>query len=569
MTPKTTKEFWSLWINNATEYALDLWQRSVLFCDIQRQRGNNYLDHINAGKPPVLIFDYETILDGCDFKTCPVNYSLVRVIHNETWEIDKNKSPVVVIDPRAGHGPGIGGSKKNSQVGIAMQKGHPTYYILFGPEPIPGQTIENIERAEVIFLKEVAKRHPEGGAPVVIGNCQGGWAAALIGADHPDLTGTIILAGSPMSYWAGTTGKNPMRYKGGLCGGAWLTSLMSDLGNGKFDGANLVAGFEDLNPANTYWTKQYHLFSHIDTEAERYLSFEKWWGGFYFMTTEEIHFIIENLFIGNKLEQGQVKLNNEKKIDLTNINAPIIVFSSKGDNITPPQQALNWIDEVYGSVEEIKRQQKVLIYLIHEQVGHLGIFVSSKVASKEHRGIIDTLDEVKHLSPGLYEMKIENCNQELQHSNHTVHFEERTLQDILALGNGREDEKYFQNVKTISSFNDSIYRIWLSPWVKTCSNEFTAQWIRQLHPLRTQRYMISDFNPMLSPIKTMVPFIKKNRKLISNENVFSTIEKNISNTMINSLNFYRDMRDEAIEVTFFSIYSNPFLESMLKIYGLD
>lgn len=569
MTPKTTKEFWSLWINNATEYALDLWQRSVLFCDIQRQRGNNYLDHINAGKPPVLIFDYETILDGCDFKTCPVNYSLVRVIHNETWEIDKNKSPVVVIDPRAGHGPGIGGSKKNSQVGIAMQKGHPTYYILFGPEPIPGQTIENIERAEVIFLKEVAKRHPEGGAPVVIGNCQGGWAAALIGADHPDLTGTIILAGSPMSYWTGTTGKNPMRYKGGLCGGAWLTSLMSDLGNGKFDGANLVAGFEDLNPANTYWTKQYHLFSHIDTEAERYLSFEKWWGGFYFMTTEEIHFIIENLFIGNKLEQGQVKLNNEKKIDLTNINAPIIVFSSKGDNITPPQQALNWIDEVYGSVEEIKRQQKVLIYLIHEQVGHLGIFVSSKVASKEHRGIIDTLDEVKHLSPGLYEMKIENCNQELQHSNHTVHFEERTLQDILALGNGREDEKYFQNVKTISSFNDSIYRIWLSPWVKTCSNEFTAQWIRQLHPLRTQRYMISDFNPMLSPIKTMVPFIKKNRKLISNENVFSTIEKNISNTMINSLNFYRDMRDEAIEVTFFSIYSNPFLESMLKIYGLD
>ena len=52
------------WMGAAAQYTVDRWQRTVLFWDIMRQRGNNYLTHIKAGKPPVLVFDYETILDG-------------------------------------------------------------------------------------------------------------------------------------------------------------------------------------------------------------------------------------------------------------------------------------------------------------------------------------------------------------------------------------------------------------------------------------------------------------------------------------------------------------------------
>ena len=58
-----------------------------------------------------------------------------------------------------------------------------------------------------------------------------------------------------------------MRYLGGTLGGTWLTALAGDLGNGIFDGANLVANFESLNPANTYWEKPYGLYSKVDTEA--------------------------------------------------------------------------------------------------------------------------------------------------------------------------------------------------------------------------------------------------------------------------------------------------------------
>ena len=116
----------------------------------------------------------------------------------------------------------------------------------------------------------------------------------------------MIIAGSPLSYWAGVRGKYPMRYTGGLLGGSWLTALTSDLGGGKFDGAWLVQNFENQNPANTLWTKQYNLYSKIDTEAPRYLGFERWWGGHVNLNAEEIQFIVDELFIGNKLAAGQI-----------------------------------------------------------------------------------------------------------------------------------------------------------------------------------------------------------------------------------------------------------------------
>ena len=54
-----------------------------------------------------------------------------------------------------------------------------------------------------------------------------------------------------------------------------------------------------------------------------------------------------------------------------------------GDNITPPQQAFNWVVDIYGD-EEIKARGQTIVDLVHENIGHLGIFVSGEVAKKEH-----------------------------------------------------------------------------------------------------------------------------------------------------------------------------------------
>ena len=80
-----------------------------------------------------------------------------------------------------------------------------------------------------------------------------------------------------------------------------MTALTGDMGGGIFDGAWLVSNFENQNPANTLWSKQYNLYSKIDTEAERYLGFEKWWGGHVSLNAAEMQFIVDELFVGNKL----------------------------------------------------------------------------------------------------------------------------------------------------------------------------------------------------------------------------------------------------------------------------
>src|SRR5215217_7027906 len=294
-------------VAKAVEYMVDAGQRSVLFLDIMRQRGDQYKEHVAQTAPHVLSYAAELIIDGRQLEQ-PVNYALVRIIPPKGVEIDLERRPFIVVDPRAGHGPGIGGFKADSEIGVAMKAGHPCYFVGFLPEPLPGQTIEDIARAEAQFLEKVTELHPDAdGKPCVVGNCQAGWAVMMLAAVRPELFGPLIIAGSPLSYWAGVRGQNPMRYSGGLLGGSWLTALTSDLGHGKFDGAWLVQNFENQNLANTLWTKQYNLYAKIDTEAARYLGFERWWGGHVTLNAEEIQAIVDDLFIGNKLAAGHIQ----------------------------------------------------------------------------------------------------------------------------------------------------------------------------------------------------------------------------------------------------------------------
>ena len=406
-----------------------------------RKRGNQAVEHAEAGKPPVLTFRNELVMDGRTLAR-PCNYLLLRILPSPESgvRIDPSRRPFIIVDPRAGHGPGIGGFKPDSQIGTALEAGHPCYFISFLPEPVPGQTLGDVGAAEAAFIERVHAMHPDAqGKPCVIANCQAGWAVMALGAVHPELMGPMIIAGSPLSYWAGVKGQNPMRYSGGLLGGTWLTALSSDLGNGRFDGSLLVSNFEGLNPSHTYWSKSYNLYSKIDTEEPRYLEFEKWWSGFFLMNGEEIQAITDELFVGNKLSTGQIVTKDGQRVDLRNIRSPILVFASFGDNITPPQQALGWILDLYESVEDIRSREQTIIYNLHHDIGHLGIFVSGKIARKETAEFVENIDLVDLLPPGLYELIIEpkrsdTVEGDLIVGNYVTRFEPRTLDDIRAFG---------------------------------------------------------------------------------------------------------------------------------------
>jgi len=175
----------------AMEYAIDAAQRTVLFWDVMRQRGNQYREHMAEAVPNVLSYEAELIVDGRTLER-PVNYGLVRIVPPDGVTVDPRRRPFVIVDPRAGHGPGIGGFKADSEVGVIFKAGHPCYFVGFLPEPMPGQTIEDIARAEAIFLEKVIALHPDAdGKPGVIGNCQGGWAVMMLAALRPELFGPI------------------------------------------------------------------------------------------------------------------------------------------------------------------------------------------------------------------------------------------------------------------------------------------------------------------------------------------------------------------------------------------
>src|SRR5450631_1211830 len=144
----------------AVEYAIDAVQRSILYWDVMRQRGNQYRAHLAESVPHVLEFAFELVMDGRGLER-PVNYGLVRIIPPKGVTIDPTRRPFVVIDPRAGHGPGIGGFKADSEIGVALKAGHPCYFVGFLPDPVPGQTIEDVARAEDIFLERVIALHPD------------------------------------------------------------------------------------------------------------------------------------------------------------------------------------------------------------------------------------------------------------------------------------------------------------------------------------------------------------------------------------------------------------------------
>ncbi|BBC00222.1 MULTISPECIES: DUF3141 domain-containing protein [Bradyrhizobium] len=237
------------------------------------------------------------------------------------------------------------------------------------------------------------------------------------------------------------------------------------LGDGRFDGAWLVQNFENLKPEEV-WEKYANLLTHLDEERERFLKFERWWNGFYFLSREEILAIVENLFIGNTLEQGKLRICPNCVVDLRRIRNPLIIFASYGDNITPPHQALGWIPTVYGGTDDLKRAGRRIVYLINPHIGHLGIFVSASVAGLEHRAILDNLRKIEALPPGFYEMKIDNPtgDPDCGHDAYSVRFEERRGEDL--------------------KFPESRPNPWLRAWAPIAAS------------IARDRHAVADVNPL-------------------------------------------------------------------------
>src|SRR5271166_811259 len=76
------------------EYMVDAFQRSVLFLDLLRQRGNEEIEITSRPMATVLSFRHEVLMDSRSLPR-PMNYTLSRIVPPPGIVIDPRKRPVV------------------------------------------------------------------------------------------------------------------------------------------------------------------------------------------------------------------------------------------------------------------------------------------------------------------------------------------------------------------------------------------------------------------------------------------------------------------------------------------
>jgi hypothetical protein len=248
-----------------------------------------------------------------------------------------------------------------------------------------------------------------------------------------------------------------------------------------------------------------------------------------------------------------------------------VVFCSKGDNITPPQQALNWVLDCYADVDEIRSYGQTIVYTVHESVGHLGIFVSGGVAKKEHAEFSSNIDLIDVLPPGLYEATFEAKDEETASSDLVVgswvmRCEARTLDDIQAMGgNSPEDERRFAAAKRVSEINLAAYQKFVQPWIKRMVTPQMAEMMRNLHPLRLQYEALSSQNPWMTAVKSAAEEIEEHRKPASKDNPFLAFQEQMSKQIVHVLDSWRDAQEALSETIFLNVYGSPALQAAVGI----
>jgi len=284
-----------------------------------------------------------------------------------------------------------------------------------------------------------------------------------------------------------------------------------------------------------------------------------------------MQWIVDNLFVGDKLATGALRTSDGVRIDLRNIRSPIIVLCSWGDDITPPQQALGWITDIYDNDREIAANGQTIVYTLHQSIGHLGIFVSGKVATKEHREFTAAMELIDLMPPGLYEAVItevdENTeNADLIDGRYLFTLERRRLADIRALGaNSPEDNQRFAAAARLSEVNLSLYQTFVAPFLRMTMTPAMAESLIQLHPNRLRFSLFSDRNPMMRSIGPLAQAVREARRPVSADNPLLLAEQAAASWIKAWWESYAAARDAAEETLFLTAYGSTALQAMVGL----
>jgi poly(3-hydroxybutyrate) depolymerase len=285
--------------------------------------------------------------------------------------------PTLVLPPQAGHDSSIVDySRAQSQMGAILSAGLERAYSL----DWIGATEETADATIDDYMEAIDRAIEHcGGRVNLIGDCQGGWLAAIYAALYPERINTLTLAGAPIDFHAGepVIGEVLSHFAPG--GDLRFYEQLVALDGGVLKGDHMLAGFLLIQPASEV-SRQIDLLLHLDDPAHvaRYREFEDWFKHTQDIPGEFYLWIVRHLFRDNALINGSLRVRG-RRVELADLDMPLNLLAGSTDHITPPDQVFAVAN--YASTPE----DQVLRHV--STGGHLGLFMG-RDALREHWPVI-------------------------------------------------------------------------------------------------------------------------------------------------------------------------------------
>ncbi|MFP5020398.1 alpha/beta fold hydrolase [Pseudonocardia phyllosphaerae] len=301
---------------------------------------------------------------------------------------DDDVVATIVLPPQAGHSSTVVDySPQQSQLAMIRAAGLTRVYALdWRPATTSTKDVTITDYLEVID-RSIRRA---GGKANLVGDCQGGWLAAIYAALHPDRVNTLTLAGAPIDFHAGESIISAStKLMAGTMGMAPYKALVA-AGGGNMPGSAVLSNFISIQPQSEI-SRQLQLLENIDdaTHVERYRVFEDW-----FKYTQDIPgafylWLVENLFWKNRLIDGTLTIDGEK-VDLAAIDCPLLMLAGSSDHITPAPQLFATGDKVSTPASDITYRTA--------SAGHLGLFMGRDALRHDWPVLMETV--YSHSVPG-------------------------------------------------------------------------------------------------------------------------------------------------------------------------
>ena len=133
-------------------------------------------------------------------------------------------------------------------------------------------------------------------------------------------------------------------------------------------------------------------------------------------------------------------------------------------------------------------------------------------------------------------------------TRYDVMLTERRVEELQSLQKyARRDEVPFGAAAAVSDLNASMYEAFVHPVLGAVIPSELAKLTRSFHPLRAQRWAISDLNPWLAPLKGLADLTTANRTPRDEAGPSAATERWFAATLTASWDLYRQLRDAAVE----------------------